>query len=42
MLTTHDMDDIEAVGGRLILIDKGKELFDGTFGGFKAGMKTVL
>lgn len=30
MLTTHDMDDIEAVCNRLILIDRGKKLFDGT------------
>ena len=36
ILTTHDMDDIEAVCNRLILIDKGKKLFDGTLAGFKA------
>jgi ABC-2 type transport system ATP-binding protein len=35
MLTTHDMDDIEAVCSRLILIDKGKKLFDGTLSDFK-------
>lgn len=36
ILTTHDMDDIEAVCSRLILIDKGKTLFDGTLASFKA------
>lgn len=36
MLTTHDMDDIEAVCSRLILIDKGKKLFDGTLSDFKS------
>ncbi|MDR2135646.1 MAG: ATP-binding cassette domain-containing protein, partial [Treponema sp.] len=29
ILTTHDMNDIEAVCKRLILIDKGRKLFDG-------------
>lgn len=29
ILTTHDMDDIEAVCNRIILIDEGKKLFDG-------------
>ena len=36
MLTTHDMDDIEAVCKRLILIDKGQKLFDGTLTHFKS------
>lgn len=35
MLTTHDMDDIEAVCRRLILIDEGKKLFDGALPLFK-------
>lgn len=35
MLTTHDMDDIEAVCNRLILIDKGEKLFDGLLSEFK-------
>ncbi len=35
MLTTHDMDDIEAVCSRLILIDQGTKLFDGTLEDFK-------
>ncbi len=30
MLTTHDMADIEAICDRLVLIDKGKKLFDDT------------
>jgi ABC-2 type transport system ATP-binding protein len=36
MLTTHDMNDIEAVCRRIILIDKGHALFDGNLGDFKA------
>ncbi|MDR3123719.1 MAG: ATP-binding cassette domain-containing protein [Treponema sp.] len=36
MLTTHDMNDIEAVCRRIILIDKGHLLFDGNLGDFKA------
>jgi ABC-2 type transport system ATP-binding protein len=35
ILTTHDMNDIEAVCKRLILIDKGRKLFDGTLDVFK-------
>lgn len=35
ILTTHDMDDIEAVCKRLILIDKGRKIFDGSMDGFK-------
>ena len=34
MLTTHDTKDIEEVADRLILIDKGKLLFDGDQGAF--------
>lgn len=29
ILTTHDMDDIEQICNRLILIDKGKSIYDG-------------
>lgn len=36
ILTTHDMDDIEAVCQRLIMIDQGKKLFDGTLEDFRA------
>ena len=35
MLTTHDMTDIEAVCGRLVVIDSGKKLYDGTLDAFK-------
>ena len=36
ILTTHDMDDIEAVCQRLIMIDHGQKLFDGTLEDFRA------
>jgi ABC-2 type transport system ATP-binding protein len=36
ILTTHDMNDIEAVCKRLILIDKGRKLFDSSLNDFKA------
>jgi ABC-2 type transport system ATP-binding protein len=39
ILTTHDMDDIEAVCGRLILIDKGRKLFDGSLSEFEEQYK---
>lgn len=39
ILTTHDMDDIEAVCGRLILIDKGRKLFDGNLKDFEEQYK---
>ncbi|MBD5486866.1 MAG: ATP-binding cassette domain-containing protein [Lachnospiraceae bacterium] len=46
ILTTHDMNDIEAVCSRLILIDKGKKLFDGSMDMFRetyaAGLEFVL
>ncbi len=35
ILTTHDMNDIEEICNRLILIDKGKLLYDGEIGLFK-------
>ena len=35
ILTTHDMDDIEEICDRLILIDEGKLLFDGELERFK-------
>ena len=31
LLTTHDMQDIEALAGRILLIGKGRILMDGTF-----------
>lgn len=36
ILTTHDMDDIEEVCNRLIMIDQGRKLFDGTLNDFRA------
>jgi len=36
MLTTHDMDDIEQICDRIIMIDKGKLLYNNTLSGFKA------
>ena len=35
MLTNHDMDDIEAVCNRLIMINEGVKLFDGTLESFR-------
>jgi len=35
ILTTHDMSDIEAVCDRLIVIDLGRKLFDGSLENFK-------
>ena len=35
ILTTHDMDDIEAICNRLIMIDNGRKLYDGSLAGFK-------
>jgi len=35
ILTTHDMDDIEHICDRLILIDKGRILYDGKINEFK-------
>ncbi len=35
ILTTHDMNDIEAVCSRIILIDQGKKLFDGDMDHFR-------
>ncbi len=39
MLTTHDMDDIEAVCSRIILIDSGMLLFDGSLQNFRGQYK---
>jgi ABC-2 type transport system ATP-binding protein len=35
ILTTHDMDDIDQICNRLIMIDKGKIIYDGTLDSFK-------
>lgn len=36
MLTTHDMDDIEQICNRIIMIDKGRIIYDGTLDAFKS------
>jgi ABC-2 type transport system ATP-binding protein len=36
ILTTHDMDDIEALAERVVLIGAGRTLFDGPMAGLKA------
>ena len=35
LLTTHDMDDVEALCSRVLVIGKGKLLFDGSFSGLR-------
>ena len=37
ILTTHDMQDIEALASRIILIGKGRILMDGTLDNIKKG-----
>ena len=39
ILTTHDMSDIEALAKRIILIGKGKVLYDGTLKKLKNKLK---
>jgi ABC-2 type transport system ATP-binding protein len=36
ILTTHDLADIEALSDRIVMIDKGKNVFDGTVSSLKA------
>jgi len=36
ILTSHDMDDIEALTGRILLIGKGKLLYDGALGNLRS------
>lgn len=36
LLTTHDMDDIEALCSRVVLLNQGRILFDGPTGGLRA------
>lgn len=42
ILTTHDMDDIEEICDRLIMIDDGSIRYDGSIGKFKAGFAGEL
>ena len=42
ILTTHDMNDIEALTNRIILIGKGKLLYDGTFSKIKNKFKNKI
>ena len=41
LLTTHDMQDIEALASRIILIGKGEILTDGTLKDIKSGNETI-
>ncbi len=41
ILTTHDMQDIEALAGRIILIGKGKILMDGTLADIQKGSSNI-
>ena len=41
LLTTHDMQDIEALASRIILIGKGEILMDGTIKDIKSGNETI-
>lgn len=41
ILTTHDMQDIEALTDRIILIGKGKILMDGTLDSIKNGNGSI-
>jgi ABC-2 type transport system ATP-binding protein len=38
LLTTHDLDDIEALSHRVVVIDQGKKIYDGSLEGLKAGL----
>lgn len=45
ILTTHDMDDIEQICSRLIMIDMGQVIYDGSLNEFKdkyAGESTII
>ncbi len=42
ILTTHDMNDIEAVANRIIVIGKGRKLYDGPFDEIKRRFKNNI
>jgi ABC-2 type transport system ATP-binding protein len=45
LLTTHDMDDIEALCPRMVIIDHGRKLYDGAVSGIRerfGGERTVV
>ena len=42
ILTTHDMNDIEALTNRIILIGKGRLLYDGSFNAIKERFKNEI
>ena len=41
ILTTHDMQDIEALASRILLIGKGQILMDGTLADIRKGAATM-
>ena len=41
ILTTHDMQDIEALASRILLIGKGKILMDGTLDDIRRGVESI-
>lgn len=41
ILTTHDMQDIEALASRVILIGKGRILLDGTLSDIQRGGESI-
>ena len=45
LLTTHDMDDVEALCSRMLIIDHGRKLYDGTIADIRerfAGERTLI
>jgi ABC-2 type transport system ATP-binding protein len=38
LLTTHDIDDIEALSHRVVVIDRGTKIYEGSLEGLKAGL----
>lgn len=45
LITTHDMDDIETLCPRMVIIDHGRKLYDGTVEGIRArfgGERTLI